>query len=62
MRSRLCPVCGGIGLIETRTIGKFCYDCSGTGRVKAPDEAPVKGVGRRRKSPLRGEEGAKNVL
>ena len=37
-RSKLCPRCKGIGLIETAIGGKWCRECSGSGRVPVPSE------------------------
>ena len=47
-KTKLCPKCHGVGLIETAIGGHLCRECRGTGHV--PDQPPVKGVGPTEKS------------
>jgi hypothetical protein len=53
-KTKPCPVCKGVGLIETAIGGHWCRECRGTGKV--PDQPSTKGVGPAEKSPLRGGE------
>jgi DnaJ-class molecular chaperone len=53
-KTKLCPACKGVGLIETAIGGHWCRECKGTGKV--PDQSTTKGVGPTEKSPLRGGE------
>ncbi len=52
-KTKLCPKCLGVGLIETRIGGHYCRECGGRGRIPKPDpigrteevaqQAPAKG-------------------